>query len=166
MNIYGEVPTMPAIAAQWMLYDLHNYTFNLHPELWSIPEINDYFIDKVWTQTRFIEDNIEVIPPEPGIYMFVAQPRLAHLVDHSYIFYIGKATSLKRRYRDYIKEKHCKLKHNRKEVVKFLNHLERSLMFHYVTLPLAEIAKAEAYLKDNIDPPANIQTEVIGRLET
>ncbi len=165
-TVYGDVKTMPALTAQWLAADTHQYVFKLHPELWSIPEVADYYKGKAWTKIRFEEANANDIPDEPGVYMFVAEPRLAALDDHTYIFYVGKATSLRGRFKTYFKEMRCELEHNRKQVVKFLRHLNTYLYFHFTLIDVSDIEKAETLLKDNIDPPANIQTEIIGRLNT
>ena len=163
---YGDVKTLSPMAAQWLAADTHQYTFKLHPELWRIPEVEAYYRGRSWTKISFDEAKAKDVPDESGVYMFVAEPRMAALDDHSYIFYVGKATSLRARFKVYFKEMRCELDHNRKNVVKFLSHLNPYLFFHYTLIDTADIAKAEALLKDNIDPPANTQTEVIGRLTT
>lgn len=164
-KVYGEASALAPIAAQWQSFDSDNYSFRLHPELWRNDTISAYFQSKKWTSVEFVEANRIVLPTDSGVYMFVAEPHLASIQDHSYIFYVGKATNLRTRYGEYLKEKKCKLAHNRKSVVKFLNHLECYLYFHYTLIPSSELDKAEGYLKDNIDPPANTQTDIIGRLE-
>ena len=96
--------------------------------------------------------------------MFVVGPYCGGLQDHSYIFYVGKATSIKRRYPRYLLEKAGKGTNPRKNVMLFLNGFEDHLQFHYTLIPKDQIARAEALLKDNLTPPGNVQLEIIGRL--
>ena len=98
--------------------------------------------------------------------MFVVAPHCAALADHSYIFYVGKASNLKTRYREYLLEKACACENPRERVVRFLNHLEDHVFFHFTLVPQNELDRAESLLKDNLTPFGNTQVSIIGRLNT
>lgn len=97
--------------------------------------------------------------------MFVARSGYFDLVsDHSYIFYIGKATNLRTRYASYLREQRFRLPHNRQRVGELLSDFDGWLHFKYVLVPASDLDSAENFLKDNITPPGNTQLAVIGRL--
>jgi len=165
MPTYGEVQKGEPLIAQFLTKKLHKFTFELHPELWGILRLREYYTGRLWQEVPFFDPPAVGIPTEPGIYMFVAAPHCGTLKDHSYIFYVGKTKDLKRRYYDYIAEQKGLGTNPREEVVNFLHILKGYLVFHYTVVPEAELAEAEALLKDNLTPPANKQLEVLGRLE-
>jgi hypothetical protein len=161
---YGEVEKGDALIAQFRARKLGTYSFELHPELWAIPEIATYYDAKAWTTTRFSNPPEIPIPAEPGIYMFVVAPHSGNLADHSYIFYVGLTDDLRRRYRNYLLEQKGRGSNPRQEVVMFLDHLRDYVFFHYTLVPENELKEAEKLLKDNLTPPGNTQTVVVGRL--
>jgi hypothetical protein len=96
--------------------------------------------------------------------MFVVGPYCGGLRDHSYIFYIGKATNLRKCFAEYLVEKAGGGPNPREQIMLFLNEFSGYLYFHYTLVPKNELTKAEALLKDNLTPVANTQLELIGRL--
>ena len=96
--------------------------------------------------------------------MFVVGPYCGDLKDHSYIFYVGKATNLRKRYSEYLQEKAGKGTSPREQIVLFLNDFDGYLHFHYTLVPKEQLTEAEALLKDNLTPVANTQLELKGRL--
>lgn len=166
MATYGEVPRGAELIAQFYAHKLGGYHFDLHPELWAVPAIGAFYDAKVWIATRFTDPPSIDIPAEPGIYMFVVAPHCGSLKDHSYIFYVGQTLDLRRRYKNYLDEQKGLVTSPREKVVMFLNHLQGYVYFHYLVVPENELDVAENLLKDNLTPPANDRTKVIGRLET
>lgn len=166
MPTYGEVPKGEELIAQFYRRKSGDYRFDLHPELWAVPEIGTFYATKTWTTTRFTNPSTIDIPAEPGIYMFVVAPHCGTLKDHSYIFYVGKTKNLRLRYKDYLEEQQGLGTNPREKVVMFLNHLKDYVYFHYTLVPEGELKNAEELLKDNLTPPANDQKKVIGRLST
>jgi len=166
MSRYGEAITGVVLEAQFAAKLKGEYQFRLHPELWATPEINAYYLGRTWTSVRFVDPSPHDIPNESGIYMFVVAPHCAALADHSYIFYVGKASNLKTRYREYLLEKACACENPRERVVRFLNHLEDHVFFHFTLVPQNELDRAESLLKDNLTPFGNTQVSIIGRLNT
>lgn len=142
------------------------FDFELHPKLWQCADIEPFYAGKAWTQVKFASPPPEAVAATSGIYMFVVAPHCAALSDHSYIFYVGQTKNLRQRYRRYLLEKECRVDHPRERVVRFLNHFEGFVNFHFTLVPVAELDRAEGLLKDNLTPYANTQLEVIGRLET
>lgn len=162
---YGDVPKGEPLVAQFYARKMGSYSFELHPELWAIPEIATYYNAKTWTVTRFTNPPTITIPAQSGIYMFVVAPHCGNLNDHSYIFYVGQTVNLNQRYREYLDEQRGRGPNPREKVVMFLDHLRDHVFFHYTLVPDHELDEAENLLKDNLTPPANSQTKVIGRLE-
>jgi len=96
--------------------------------------------------------------------MFVVGPYCGGLKDHSYIFYVGKATSLKKRFSNYLLEKQGRGSNPREQIVSFLNDFEGFVQFHYTVVPKEDLDIAEGLLKDNLTPVANTQLDLTGRL--
>jgi hypothetical protein len=164
MPRYGEVPIEnPLLGEIKALKAGLFYNFKLYPQLWSSPELTQYYTGRDWNIVKFT-DPPPPLPRSSAIYMFVVGPYCGGLKDHSYIFYVGKAENLKKRYPEYLLEKAGKGKDPRKEVVLFLNDFENYIDFHYTLVPKAELIQAEALLKDNLTPVANTQLDLIGRL--
>jgi hypothetical protein len=163
MPRYGEAPLDNPVLADFLARKEGEFPFRLYPRLWGTKELADYYKGRKWEVVKFT-DPPPVLPDEPGIYMFVAGPYCGGLTDHSYIFYVGKATSLKRRYPEYLIEKAGGGSNPRERVVLFLNHFDGYLQFHYTLVPKEELTSAESLLKDNLTPYGNTQLELRGRL--
>jgi hypothetical protein len=160
---YGEAKVENRILADFLAKKEGIFDFKLYPKLWSTKELSSYYKGRKWEVVPFT-DPPPSLPDESGIYMFVAGPYCGGLADHSYIFYVGKATSLKKRYPKYLTEKAGGGANPRERVVIFLNHFHGYLQFHYTLVPKEELTKAEALLKDNLTPYGNTQLELKGRL--
>jgi len=163
MSRYGAAMTGDPLKAQFVAQKAGEYTFKLYPQLWKSIDLANYYLSKKWTVVKF-QKPAPSLPKKSGIYMFIVGPYCGGIQDHSYIFYIGKATNIKTRYRNYLDEKEGKGFNPRKEVVLFLNNFEDFLYFHFTEVPAAELDKAEKLLKDNLTPVANDQVAIIGRL--
>ncbi len=164
-STYGEVPKGEALLAQITAAWKGVYTFELYPELWSVPKIEEYYCSRSWSITKFCDPPSIDIPPKSGIYLFVVAPYCGHLKDHSYIFYVGQTTNLKNRYKHYLREQRGLGSSPRPKVVRFLNHLKDYVFFHFTEIPKNELDEAENLLKDNLTPQANDRKTILGRLK-
>lgn len=165
MPRYGEALEGEKLIGQFEARERAIYPFELHPDLWKCPDIAPYYAARIWQKVPFT-DPPPALPDEPGIYMFVVAPHCGGLNDHSYIFYVGKATNLRTRYQEYLVERAGGGHSPRPKVVKFLRHLQDFVYFHYTLVPANDLAQAESLLKDNLTPFANSQVNVIGRLDS
>ena len=160
---YGEASIESPVLADFRAKKEGIFQFKLYPQLWGSKELASYYKGRKWEVVPF-SDPPPALPDKPGIYMFVAGPYCGDLADHSYILYVGKATSLKKRYPKYLTEKNGGGENPREHVVLFLNHFAGYLQFHYTLVPKEELTMAEALLKDNLTPYGNTQLELKGRL--
>ena len=163
MTRYGEAPTDNPILADIKAKREGLYEFKLYPQLWSCPDLAAYYKGRKWEVVPFT-DTPPALPASSGIYMFVVGPYCGDLKDHSYIFYVGKATSIRTRYSNYLDEKQGRGPSPREKIVLFLNAFDGYLHFHYTLVPKEDLDHAEALLKDNLTPVANTQLELKGRL--
>ena len=160
---YGEAPIDNPVLADFKAKKEGLFAFRLYPQLWGREELTSYYKGRKWEVVPFTNP-APALPDEPGIYMFVVGPYCGGLKDHSYIFYVGQAKSLKKRYPNYLTEKAGGGPSPREQVVMFLNHFDGYLQFHYTLVPRGELNMAEALLKDNLTPVANTQLALKGKL--
>jgi hypothetical protein len=165
MSRYGKAVSGQTLLAEFKAKKAGQYQFRLYPQLWKSPELARYYTGRRWDVVKF-EKPPPALPDAPGIYMFVVGPYCGGLKDHSYIFYVGKAKSIKTRYSNYLDEKEGKGFNPREEVMLFLNNFDGYLFFHYIQVPEAELTQAEDLLKNNLTPVANDQIPIIGKLTT
>ena len=163
MANYGAAPIGNPVLAHIKAKRDGLYEFKLYPKLWSCPTLAAYYKGRKWEVMSFT-NHPPALPASSGIYMFVVGPYCGDLKDHSYIFYVGKATNIRKRYAEYLKEKAGKGANPREQIVLFLNEFDGYLHFHYTLVPKGELTQAEALLKDNLTPVANTQLELKGRL--
>lgn len=132
------------------------YDFELYPQLWERKNNHLRMRKARWSRVYFCDKNKHSVPDVPGIYMFVVAPRHAYIKDHTYVFYVGKTTNLKRRYCQYIREEYGEdLEHDRERIVDFLSRFRGYVYFHYHVCDEREIEQKEDYLVDRIFPWAN-----------
>lgn len=124
MPAYGAVPVGPTLVPSYVARNMGIFDLELHPELWRTPTIEPFYRTRTWTRVTFATPPPITVPNDPGIYMFVVAPRCANLADHSYIFYVGQATNLRQRYRQYLLEKQGRGASPRDKVMRFLNHFD------------------------------------------
>jgi hypothetical protein len=162
----ANIPTLAPVLAYISKKQNALFDFELYPELWRDKKMaNTYYRSKKWLHVYFTEDCQKLLPKSPGIYMFVVAPRHAYLRDHTYIFYVGQTDNIYRRFGEYHTEKKGeRISADRERVVRFLNHFNGHIYFNYVTIPEAELDKAEDLLVDHIKPWANIKTKIKAKL--
>jgi hypothetical protein len=163
----SEIPETTPVKAVIAAKRVAKYEFQLYPQLWERSGYAKVMKKVKWNRVFFEEANRPKVPKEAGIYMFVVAPRHAYLRDHTYIFYVGQADDLHRRYKEYLDEElGDDLAHDRERIVEFLNYFKGHLFFNYFTCAPNDLTKREYYLVDHIYPWANSrhQKEARGKL--
>ena len=153
------------LLAEFQAKKAGEYQFRLYPQLWKSNDLKNYYTGRTWNVVKFA-DPPPTLPEASGIYMFVVGPYCGGLKDHSYIFYVGKAKNIKRRYSNYLDEKEGRGENPRGPIMLLLNDFDGFLDFHFTEVPEAELDRAEGLLKDNLTPVSNTQLEIIGKLTT
>ena len=155
--------TGKALLAEFKAKKEGMYQFKLYPQLWKSPALARYYSGRKWDVHEFTNP-APSLPDISGIYMFVVAPYCAGLKDHSYIFYVGKAKNIRKRYNEYLIEKEGGGENPRGEIMILLNDFEGYLHFHFTAVPEVELKTAEDLLKDNLTPVSNTQLALIGKL--
>ena len=166
MGKYGEAPRGEAFKAQIAAIQSGVFDFELYPELWKGTSITGFFRDKTWKVVRFCDPQPKKISTKAGIYLFVVSPYCGGIKDHSYVFYVGQTKNFSQRYKEYLYEKKGLGTNPRPKVVRFLNHFQDFLFFHFTEISESELNFAEDLLKDNLTPPGNDKKTIFGRLKT
>jgi hypothetical protein len=152
----SDVPIAQPVKALVGVKRRAKFEFELYPNLWERKGLGRSFKKSKWKYVFFNRENRQNIPKGSGIYMFVVAPRHAYLRDHTYIFYVGQADDLNRRYGQYLDEQFGEdLDQDRERIVDFLDYFKGHVYFNYVLFPKNELDKAEDYLVDHIYPWAN-----------
>ena len=148
MKRYGDVPTTNPLLAEFKAKKEGLYPVRLYPQLWRSKELAAYYNNRSWEVVSFTNPP-PTLPAKSGIYMFVVGPYCGGLRDHSYIFYVGKATNIRQRYAKYLTEKTGGGTNPREHIVMFLNDFDGYLHFHYTLVPEAELNGAEIWLVES-----------------
>jgi hypothetical protein len=160
-----DIPTAPSVKAFIFSRRLGRVEFELYPQLWRAPKTTTFYRGRKWSYVFFKASNKSRVPQESGIYMFVVAPRHANLRDHTYIFYVGQADDLQRRFCNYLTEMQGqRIDKDRERVVDFLNYFQGHVFFNYTLVPLTELDQAENFLVDHITPWANVRTHLRAQL--
>lgn len=131
----------------------HEHTFTLWPKLWQ-EYANKHGYTFKWNGRLFLATAVNDIPDKPGLYTFVIQPRVANHPLCSYLMYVGKTNTLRRRYRNYLREK--QRDSGRPKIVWLLNTYPDNVCFCYtVVQSTASLAKMERALLGAYVPPCN-----------
>ena len=93
------------------------------------------------------------IPAVPGIYSLLVQPGIANHADCSYLMYLGKATSLRSRFGNYLTTE----KTRRPKIVRLLQMYEGNIQFCYSKVREAKLDAIEEQLYNAFVPPCNSQ---------
>lgn len=136
----------------------HVRRFLLFPEFWNDP--NKHINHKIeWENILFQEANLNLIPNKSGVYCFVViPPTSSFLFETRYLFYIGKATSLRIRFKNYIDEKNnigIGKQKPRIKVQEMLNDYYGCIYFFYAELASGLIGNVEDKLLNLYMPYVN-----------
>ncbi len=134
---------------------LSTYTFEFYPHLWERNPHRFGMKKAVWKYVYYDSTSTNKLPEQPGIYMFVVSPRHAYIRDHTYIFYVGQAKNIRKRFKQYLNEELGEDETDRERIVDFLDRFKGHIFFNYHLCPLNELDEKEDYLVDHIFPWAN-----------
>ena len=133
-------------------YASHLYKFVLWPRQWQ--SFNDQR-NFHWTQTPLRVEERTNIPDNSGIYSLLIQPNIARHPGCSYLMYVGKAVSLRRRFNDYLTSERRET--GRPMIYRMLNKYSDYLVFCYILIREADLIATEIEIVDAFMPPTNKQ---------
>lgn len=126
--------------------------FILSPKHWA--EYNDQTITK-WDVVRLNKSQRSNVPRRPGIYTILVQPRIANHEACSYLMYVGKAVSLKKRFSNYVNAE--RRASGRPKLFRVLNLYEDYVWFAFADVPRPKLKVVENRLIAAHLPPCNDQ---------
>ncbi len=138
----------------------HEYQFVLWTRKWQ--EFDSMY---QWNIFKLDSNEKRKIPNQSGIYTLLVQPGIANHPACSYLMYVGKTISLRRRFGDYLNEK--KRETGRPKIMRLLNKYAGYVHFCYTIVPEKKLTSVEESLISAYIPPANDRfpaeiTRVIG----
>ena len=105
----------------------HEHHFILWPRQWKT-----YVDTHNWKSFRLDKTEKNHIPKRAGVYSLLVQPGIANHPACSYLMYIGKTTSLYRRFMDYLNERNRDT--GRPKILRVLNKYKDYVCFCYTTV--------------------------------
>lgn len=126
------------------------WPFVMLPEYWAAYSATTRL---QWRSVKFTKASRPTLPDAPGVYAFLATPRVGRL-HVAFLMYVGQTDSLRRRYRDYQREASPKTKSRPKLYHMFRSYPEH-LQFSYALVPLADCVPSEEALMTAFWPPVN-----------
>jgi len=130
----------------------HCWDLVLWPKKWQ-----DYHCSQAgdWETYRLGDVERESIPDQPGIYTLLVQPGIAKHPACSYLMYVGQATSLHRRFGDYLNRERRAT--GRPKIFRLLNKYSDHLWFCFSRIPQESLTEVEDALIAAHVPPCNDQ---------
>ena len=136
----------------------HSYEFILVPRLWS----NFAYPWRLqWRTVPLRASRADRLPATPGVYALIVKSGVAARLAASYLMYVGKSKSIRRRFRDYLRE--SKSRFARPKLAILLRLYARELHFRYALVPLVRLETTETQLIGALLPPANDQLPAVIR---
>lgn len=128
----------------------HCYEFVLWPCRWQ-----SYRCSNVhnWRLCRLVDLERDRIPDQPGVYTLLIQPGIASHPACSYLMYIGQATSLRRRFGDYLNRERRET--GRPKIFRLLNKYSDHVWFCFTLVPPESLTEVEDALTAAYVPPCN-----------
>jgi excinuclease UvrABC nuclease subunit len=125
--------------------------FALWPRQWGT-----YTQSHTWENEKLETANATQIPKSPGIYTLIIQPGVA---GHpcSYLMYVGKTRSLRRRFREYLRME--RREDGRPKISYFLNKYDQFVYFCYTLVSIEALDVVEEGLMNAYLPPLNEEYE-------
>jgi len=115
--------------------------------------------DADWRAFELTEANAARIPDVGGVYCLTSHPKIAGLKQHVVLGYVGKASSLQRRFSDYLRER--REEQGGRELVKVFLANFPSVHFTYTTVESSDDqTNLEKWLIKACDPPANTNLRI------
>lgn len=128
----------------------HEHHFILWPRQWE-----KYHDTHNWKICRLNEMEKDQIPNRSGVYSLLVQPGIANHPACSYLMYVGKTKSLRRRFMDYLNERKCET--GRPKIFRVLNKYKDYVCFCYTTVRKDDLSGVEDNLLVAYIPPNNDQ---------
>lgn len=138
------------LVAQQDEYNKHVWRMCLWPTQWNARSPSAKL---VWKTVVLDPSQKSAIPTAPGIYSLLVQPNIANHTGCSYLMYIGKASSLRSRFGNYLTTE----KLRRPKIIRLLEMYKDHLHFCYSTVPKAKLDTVEEQLYSAYVPPCNTQ---------
>lgn len=126
----------------------HTQVFTLWPCMWQ-----GYTDSHGWRNEKLEESKVNQIPDSPGIYTLILKPGIAGHPSCSYLMYVGKTVSLRRRFRDYLGKERRKT--GRPRIYYFLNKYGGYVCFYYTLVVNTLLDNVEDGLMNAYMPPLN-----------
>lgn len=133
-------------------FKAHTYDITMWPRKWAEYE-KDHGCD--WQSIKLSREDDTDIPNASGVYSLVVQPSVACHPSCSYMMYVGKAASLRNRFRDYLNER--KRRSGRPKIYRLLNKYYEYTWYCFLSLPGGDIDDIEDGLISAFVPPCNTQ---------
>lgn len=128
----------------------HLIHFTLWPRMWK-----NYTNIHTWQTEKLEASKADQIPDAPGIYTLLLKPGIAGHCSCSYLMYVGKAVSLRTRFREYLgKERRPS---GRPRIFKFLQKYDNYICFCFTEVDEALLEAIEDGLMDAYLPPLNVR---------
>ena len=108
-----------------------------------------------WAIYQLEHSKINQIPEGPGVYSLCILPAIAGHPSCSYLMYIGKTNSLKRRFREYLSSERKAT--GRPKIYHLLNKYSDYLCFCYIEVSPDHLTQVEDQFLIAYVPPANDQ---------
>jgi len=128
----------------------HEHHFILWPRQWK-----KYLETHNWKIYRLDAIEKDRIPNRSGVYSLLVQPGIANHPACSYLMYVGKTASLRRRFMDYLNER--KRETGRPKIFRVLNKYKDYMCFCYTTVCRNDLSGVENNLLIAYIPPNNDQ---------
>ena len=128
----------------------HRYAFFLHPTYWLKCACDDI---ASWQMVKLSQAGKDYVPSEPGIYTLLVQPGIVCHPACSYLMYVGKTTTLKRRFREYLHE--AQRETGRPKIMRLITKYPDHTWFCFRIVSAENLERVEDALIAAYLPPAN-----------
>lgn len=129
-------------------YGLHRWEISLWPKPWKAFALKARFS---WRVIALNTANELLVPTRPGIYTLLVQPQIASHPAASFLMYVGQATSLRARFKQYLTSE----RKIRPLVMRLLNTCSDYVHFGFCEFSKTELDSIESALLAAFNPPCN-----------
>lgn len=131
----------------------HEVSVTCFPRAWEIGRN----INCDWSVIDFPPGDLDTVPDEPGVYVFVVEPSLFGVLPVNTVFYVGKATKLRERIRSYIRELGLTPRRTRRQKINKMVRVWNGHLKYYfmVTDSVTDAENIEDIMIRSLIPPFN-----------
>lgn len=130
------------------------YSFTFWRQQW---ETFEEHIVYEWRSTKLEDSQASNIPLSSGVYTLILKPAIANHPECAYLMYVGKAKSLRRRFREYLTSELRRTPKRRPKIFRTLVIYPDKIHFCFAPISESEIGAAETSLIRAFMPPLNDQ---------